>query len=90
VFHDAAELVAENASGDAAVLADAGYTVVWQNRTVGFHRALVERDGQGVKIEWVFDSAFRFFPVVPDPLPATVCTTPISRSTRYSPVPVGS
>lgn len=68
MFHDAAELVAENASGDAAILVAAGYTVVWQNRTEGFHRALVERDGQGVKIEWVFDSAFRFFPVVPDPL----------------------
>lgn len=68
MFHDAAELVAVNATGDATVLAEAGFTVVWQNRTEGFHRAWVERDGQGVKIEWVFDSAFRFFPVVPDPL----------------------
>lgn len=68
VFHDAAELVAINAAEDAAVLAEAGFTVVWQNRTEGFHRAWVERDGKGVKIEWVFDSAFRFFPVVPDPL----------------------
>lgn len=68
MFHDAAELVAVNATEDAAVLVEAGFTIVWQNRTEGFHRAWVERDGLGVKIEWVFDSAFRFFPVVPDPL----------------------
>ncbi len=68
MFHDAAELVATNAVGDATVLTDAGYTLVWQNRAEGFHRAWVERDGHGVKIEWVYDSAFRFFPVVPDPL----------------------
>lgn len=68
VFHDAAELVATNAMADAAVLTDAGFVVTWQSRAEGFHRAWVERDGQGVKIEWVFDSAFRFFPVVPDPL----------------------
>ena len=68
VFHDAAAIVAVNADQDAAVLAEAGFDVVWQNRTEGLHRARVERDGQGVKIEWVFDSAFRFFPVVPDPV----------------------
>jgi len=60
--------VAENAAADADVLAAAGFTVVWQNRTEGFHRALIERHGQSVKIEWVYDSAFRFFPVVPDPV----------------------
>ena len=68
VFHDAAALVAVNADQDAAVLAESGFDVVWQNRTEGLHRAWVARDGQGVKIEWVFDSAFRFFPVVPDPV----------------------
>lgn len=68
VFHDAAELVEVNATADAAVLTEAGFTVVWQNRTAGFHRAWVARGGHGVKIEWVFDSAFRFFPVVPDQL----------------------
>ena len=68
VFHDVAAVVAENADQDTAVLAGAGFAVVWQNRTEGLHRAWVERDGQGLKIEWVFDSAFRFFPVVPDPV----------------------
>ena len=32
-----------------------------------FCRALVRRGGKQTKIEWVFDSAFRFFPVEPDP-----------------------
>jgi hypothetical protein len=68
IFHDAAAMVAENSEQDAGLLAQSGYSVVWQNRTEGFHRAWVERGGQGIKIEWVFDSAFRFFPVQPDPV----------------------
>jgi hypothetical protein len=68
VFHDAAALVEVNATADAAVLVEAGFGVTWQNRTEGFHRAWVERASQRVKIEWVFDSAFRFFPVVEDPV----------------------
>ena len=66
VFHDAAALVAVNAAEDARVLAAAGFTVTWQTRTEGFHRAMVERDGQAVKLEWVYDSAFRFFPMEAD------------------------
>jgi hypothetical protein len=31
-----------------------------------FRRALVRRDGRGTKLEWVFDSAFRFFPIEAD------------------------
>jgi hypothetical protein len=68
VFHDAAALVAINAEQDAAVLTREGFQITWQTRTEGFHRAWIERDGQSVKIEWVFDSAFRFFPVEPDPV----------------------
>jgi hypothetical protein len=32
-----------------------------------FQRAQLQRDGRHTKIEWVFDSAFRFFPIEPDP-----------------------
>jgi hypothetical protein len=42
--------------------------VTWQSRLEGFHRAVIERGGQRLKIEWTYDSAFRFFPVVPDPV----------------------
>src|SRR2546427_294842 len=31
-----------------------------------FHRAIIRRGGQETKIEWVHDSAFRFFPVERD------------------------
>jgi len=33
----------------------------------GFCRAVISKDAQLLKLEWVFDTAFRFFPVVPDP-----------------------
>jgi hypothetical protein len=46
IFHDAAALVGMNDTDDAAVLVGAGFTVTWQNRTDGFHRAWVERGGR--------------------------------------------
>lgn len=67
IFHDAAEIVATNADEDADVLRAAGFRVEWQTRTMGLYRAQIEGDGQRLKIEWAFDSAFRFFPVEPDP-----------------------
>jgi hypothetical protein len=33
----------------------------------GFKRVLVRRGDQVTKVEWVWDSAFRFFPIEPDP-----------------------
>lgn len=68
LFHDAAALVAANAEEDARVLQEAGFRLNWQTRTEGLHRAQVERDGLSLKIEWAVDSAFRFFPVEPDPV----------------------
>jgi hypothetical protein len=68
LFHDAAELVAANAEADAAVLRAAGFEVGWQTQGPGFRRAQVGRHGAALKIEWAYDSAFRFFPVVPDPV----------------------
>lgn len=68
VFHDAAEIVAGNAEQDAAALQAAGFAVRWHTRLVGFHRAEVEHNAEVLKLEWVYDSAFRFFPVQPDPV----------------------
>lgn len=67
-FHDAAEVVAQNAEGDARVLVEAGFGVEWQARSEGFLRASVSRGTDSLKIAWAVDSAFRFFPVEPDPL----------------------
>ena len=40
---------------------------VWDKET-SFRRALVSHNDQMVEIDWAQDSAFRFFPVVPDPI----------------------
>jgi hypothetical protein len=66
VFHDTAESLAGCAAGDKAALQAAGYAVEPGSQEASFHRALIRRGGQETKIEWVQDSAFRFFPVEPD------------------------
>lgn len=68
IFHDIERLVAANAAGDSAALTDAGFTVSMDKEFATFHRAWVERNGRKMKIEWVADSAFRFFPAVADPV----------------------
>jgi hypothetical protein len=64
--HDLETAVAESAAADEAALLAAGYTVTWQLRQPMFQRATVTRHDGSVKLEWVFDSAFRFYPVEPD------------------------
>ncbi len=64
--HDTALAVAETAAADEAALAAAGYSVAWALRQPTFHRATVSSDDGSVKLEWVYDSAFRFYPVEPD------------------------
>jgi hypothetical protein len=66
IFHDAAESVAVCAEADAKVLVAAGYSIEWVLRQVGFYRAEVHRGENHVRLDWSNDSAFRFFPVVPD------------------------
>ena len=67
LFNDTDESLNIAANADSAVLERHGYQVVWDNVQPTFRRALVTREGATTKIEWVFDSAFRFFPVQPDP-----------------------
>ena len=67
LFHDEVRLVAENAERDVATLRAAGLVIEWAARPESFHRAWVVDGAQRLKIEWVFDSAFRFFPVEPTP-----------------------
>lgn len=64
--HDLETAVAESAAADEAALVGAGYTVSWQLRQPMFQRATVSRHDGSVKLEWVYDSAFRFYPVEPD------------------------
>lgn len=64
--HDLETAVAESAAADEAALLGAGYAVTWQLRQPMFQRATVTRHDGSVKLEWVYDSAFRFYPVEPD------------------------
>ena len=66
VFHDREERVAEAAIGDAKVLADAGYKVDWKRQQPLIYSALVTNEAGSTRLEWVGDSDFRFFPVIPD------------------------
>jgi hypothetical protein len=68
IFHDREEAVAKAAGADAAVLAEAGFAVEWLRREPGIHAAVVRREDDATRLEWVRDSDFRFFPTMPDPL----------------------
>ena len=64
--HDVAAAVAETAAADADALTHAGYSITWQLRQPTFQRATILRGNESVKLEWVYDSAWRFYPVGPD------------------------
>lgn len=66
VFHDTIESLARSVEVDTALLRAEGYEVELGREQETFRRALVRGAGRGTKLEWVFDSAFRFFPIEPD------------------------
>jgi len=68
IFHDVEESIVVNAEADAALLRQSGYQVAWLLRQPAFQRAEIARAENRLTIEWVFDSAFRFFPVERDAL----------------------
>lgn len=68
IFHDDPSLVSRCAQEDADSLLQAGFTVDWKARTTTFQNALVHRGTSGVEIDWVADSAYRFFPLESDPV----------------------
>ena len=66
LFHDTSESLSTAAVADTAVLEKNGFKVIWDHVHPTFRRALVSKNDLMTKLEWVFDSAFRFFPVEPD------------------------
>ena len=69
IFHDSTERQESAVKADEAALAAAGYTITWPpSQRTGKHQATIEKDGQQMQLEWVTDSAFRFFPTQPDEL----------------------
>ncbi len=66
VFHDTVESLAVAVEADTAALRAAGYEIEMAGSQETFRRAIVRKSGEQTKLEWAFDSAFRFFPVEAD------------------------
>ena len=66
LFHDTQASLQSSVDSDVKALTVAGYSCTITTRQLTFCRAYVDRGDQSTKLEWVYDSAFRFFPVEPD------------------------
>ncbi len=64
--HDSERAVSDSAQADESALLASGFEVAWEIRRPLFQVATVVRGTQSVKLEWVYDTAFRFFPVEAD------------------------
>jgi hypothetical protein len=67
IFHESSAAVRAACRADFATLKAAGYSVEPLLMLPSFQRAVVGQRGLTTKLEWVEDSAFRFFPVEADP-----------------------
>jgi hypothetical protein len=65
-FHDTIESLKASVQRDVSTLRSAGYEVDLGEPQDTFQRALLRKGSGKTKVEWVFDSAFRFFPVEAD------------------------
>jgi hypothetical protein len=66
VFHDREERVAAAAKSDVEALKAAGYRLTWLRQLPLIYVAEVAKGEDRTRLEWVVDSDFRFFPIVPD------------------------
>jgi len=66
LFHDASDAVSLSSRKDAESLRNSGFQVNFVIQQPAFLRADICRGEETTRIEWAADSAFRFFPLVPD------------------------
>lgn len=66
-FHDTREALAATWDSDRALFAKHGYSIEVLRERPTFVEAVVRRDRQSVIVQWVCDSAYRFFPLVEHP-----------------------
>src|SRR5262245_31666386 len=66
IFHDTAEAVHREFDLDSKVLTDAGFGLNVRRQWDTFVEATVEAADEHTLLQWAFDSAFRFFPLVED------------------------
>jgi hypothetical protein len=67
-FHDSEARVATAFASDRGRLERAGYAVHVELSQPGFVRTVVSRGGDATRVDWAHDSAWRFMPLVRDPL----------------------
>ena len=67
-FHDSEARVASAFAADHATIEAHGYLVTVELSQPGFVRATVRRGTEATKIDWAHDSAWRFMPLIADPL----------------------
>lgn len=67
IFHDSADKLIAAAAADATSLREHGLEVQWEVQKPTFHRALISRGQDQLRLDWAFDSTFRFFPIQADP-----------------------
>ena len=67
-FHDSLARVASAFEADRARLEAAGLTLSVEISQPGFVRAIVQGEQDATRIDWAHDSAWRFLPLVRDPL----------------------
>ena len=68
IFHDSMEAMVRSWESDRVTLQDYGCKVTPIRELKYFIEAKVEKDGRQMEIQWGTDSAYRFFPLQPDPL----------------------
>lgn len=66
VFHDTTHAVAASWDHDRRVMEASGFHVVPERERPGFVQATVSLGQESLLVEWVHDSAYRFFPLVED------------------------
>jgi len=64
LFHDTEQALLASWDADRTLLANAGYGITVERERPFFIEAMVARDDGSVLMQWVRDSAFRFFPLV--------------------------
>ncbi|HEX4136864.1 MAG TPA: nucleotidyl transferase AbiEii/AbiGii toxin family protein [Bryobacteraceae bacterium] len=68
IFQDTEQRLDAAVQADAKALADAAFALAWKKIVTGKREAEVEGLGEKMRLEWVHDSAFRFFPAQRDDL----------------------
>lgn len=68
LFHDSAEALAASWAADRELLENAGYVVRIVRERPAFVEAVVTSGDASVLLQWVQDSAYRFFPLIEHPI----------------------